>query len=279
MLAEQGTNCIRCAPQFWLSFTLRTFNGVFMRLVLGAMLLISLDGMAADAPLRFVVPDSWAMPMMQFEQDRPTQGILHDLMLSLATQVGLPAEFHVLPRGRIQTAMEHGEVDVRCYVVQTWLTDQPGDYSWSIPLFTQPDLLVSRQASTAPINPADLSAQPIGTVLRYSYPTLQPLFDAKRLERDDARNQQLVLDKLLAGRNRYAVSNQWSLDWFNQRLLPQQQLKAVAELQELKLGCYVRNDPKLPVQRILGTLMRMKKTGEIDDIIRLYIGGEPKTAP
>ncbi|PTT98114.1 amino acid ABC transporter substrate-binding protein, partial [Pseudomonas sp. HMWF031] len=81
-----------------------------MRLALGALLLISLNGAAADAPLRFVVPDSWAMPMLQLDRGRPTQGILYDVMLSLATQVGVPAEFHVLPRTRVQSAMEQGEV-------------------------------------------------------------------------------------------------------------------------------------------------------------------------
>ncbi|KII33494.1 amino acid ABC transporter substrate-binding protein [Pseudomonas fluorescens] len=245
-----------------------------MRLALGALLLISLDGVAADAPLRFVVPDSWAMPMVQLERGRPTQGILYDVMLSLATQVGVPAEFHVLPRGRVQNAMEHGEVDVRCYAAQSWMPNQSGDYIWSIPLLTQPDLLISRPAAPATVIPAKLSHQSIGTVLGYSYPTLQPLFDANELHRDDARNQEQVLEKLHAGRNRYAVSNQWTLDWFNQRLLPEQQLQRVAVLQEQRVGCYVRNDPKVPVQRILRTLLRMKMSGEIDDIIRLYIGGK-----
>ena len=246
-----------------------------MRLALGALLLISLDGMAAQAPLRFVIPDSWTMPMVQLEQGKPIQGILYDVMLSLATQVGVPAEFHVLPRGRMQNAMEQGEVDVRCYAAQSWLPHQSGDYLWSIPLFAQPDLLITRNARPTAVNPADLPDQPIGTVLGYSYPTLQPLFDADQLQRDDARNQELVLEKLLAGRNRYAVSNQWSLDWFNHRLLPQQQLQSVAVLQENSLGCYVRNDPQVPVQSILRTLVRMKMSGEIDEIVRLYIGGEP----
>ncbi len=80
------------------------------------------------------------------------------------------------------------------------------------------------------------------------------------------------MEKLLAGRYRYAVSNQWTLDWFNQRLLPEQQLQGVAVLQEQKVGCYVRNDPRVPVQRILRTLLRMKMSGEIDEIIRLYTG-------
>jgi polar amino acid transport system substrate-binding protein len=246
-----------------------------MRFALGALLWISLNVAAAEPPLRFVIPDSWAMPMVQLDHGRPTQGILYDVMLSLATQVGVPAEFHVLPRTRVQNAMEHGEVDVRCYAAQSWQPNQSGDYIWSIPLWTQPDVLITRQTPPSAVIAADLPRQSIGTVLGYSYPTLQPLFDADQLQREDARNQEQVLEKLHAGRYRYAVSNQWTLDWFNQRLLPERQLKSVAVLQEQRVGCYVRNDPKVPVQRILRTLLRMKMSGEIDDIIRLYIGGEP----
>ncbi|KAI2669845.1 transporter substrate-binding domain-containing protein [Pseudomonas sp. TNT3] len=243
-----------------------------MRCALGALCLISLSGVAAEAPLRFVVPDSWSMPMVQFESGRPTQGILYDVMLSLATQVGVPAEFHVLPRARVQGAMEHGEVDVRCYAAQSWLPNQSGDYIWSIPLWVQPDVLISRPDPLTAVIPANLPRQSIGTVRSYTYPTLQPLFDADKLQREDARNQEQVLEKLMAGRYRYAVSNQWALDWFNQRLLPERHLQSVALLQEQRVGCYVRNDPKVPVQRILRTLVRMKMSGEIDDIIRLYIG-------
>ncbi|WP_129973093.1 MULTISPECIES: ABC transporter substrate-binding protein [unclassified Pseudomonas] len=244
-----------------------------MRWAVGALLGLSLNAMASQPPLRFVVADSWAMPMVQIERGRPTQGILYDMMLSLATQIGVPAQFHVLPRARVQNAMEHGEVDVRCYAAQSWLPNLSGDYIWSIPLLFQRDLLISRQDQPLSADPAHLPRQSIGTVLGYSYPTLQPIFDADRLWREDARNQEQVLDKLLAGRYRYAVSNQWTLDWFNQRLLPGQQLQAVAVLQEQKVGCYVRNDPNVPVQRILRTLLRMKMSGEIDDIIRLYTGG------
>ncbi|VVM41636.1 hypothetical protein PS619_00341 [Pseudomonas fluorescens] len=243
-----------------------------MRWAVGALLGISLNVTAAETPLRFAMPDSWAMPMVQYERGRPTQGILYDLMLSLATQVGVPAEFHVLPRARVQTSMEHGEIDVRCYAAQSWLPNQSGDYIWSLPLFFQRDLLISRKDQPTSTDPTHLPRQSIGTVLGYTYPTLQPLFDADRLQREDARNQEHVLEKLLAGRYRYAVSNQWALDWFNQRLMPEQQLQGVAVLQEQKVGCYVRNDPKVPVQRILRTLLRMKMSGEIDEIIRLYTG-------
>ena len=244
-----------------------------MRIALGALLLVSLSVAAAEAPLRFVVSDSWAMPMVQMERGgRPTQGILHDIMLSLATQVGMPAQFHVLPRARVQNAMDHGEVDIRCHVSPSWLPNLSGDYSWSVPLLVQRDLLIGRGDSPTSVNLAGLQRQSIGTVRGYNYPTLQPLFDADRLHREDARNQEQVLDKLLAGRYHYAVSNQWTLDWFNQRLLPDRQLQSVALVHEQTVGCYVRNDPKVPVQRILNTFQHMKMSGEIDDIIRLYTG-------
>jgi polar amino acid transport system substrate-binding protein len=243
-----------------------------MRFAWAILLLLTTSSFATEAPLRFAITDSWGMPLVEIENGQPTQGILHDMMLSLATQVGSPAEFHVLARGRVQSAMERGDVDVRCYAAQSWLPNQSGDYIWSIPLLFQRDLLVDTQSGPARVLPASLPLQSIGTVRGYVYPALQPLFDSGHLHRDDARTQEQVLQKLLAGRYRYAVTNQWTLDWFNQRLMPGDQLRAVAVLQEQNVGCYVRNDPNLPVQRILRTLLRMNMSGEIDDIIKLYTG-------
>ncbi|OLF55142.1 substrate-binding periplasmic protein [Pseudomonas chlororaphis] len=251
-----------------------------MRSALAACLLVTMNGFAAEPALRFSIADSWAMPMVQIERGQPTQGILHDMMASLATQVGSPARFHVLARARVQAAMDHKEIDIRCYAAQSWLPNQSSDYIWSIPLFVQRDLLVSREPHAAQVIPQNLPPQPVGTVLGYAYPSLQPLFDSHQLTRDDARNQDQVLQKLWAGRYRYAVSNQWTLDWFNQTLPPNQQLHSVAILQEQAVGCVIRNDPALPVQRVLRTLLRMKMLGEIDDIIGLYTGHRPtESAP
>ncbi|MCG6577633.1 amino acid ABC transporter substrate-binding protein [Pseudomonas sp. AF32] len=238
---------------------------------LGALLLWSTSCLAAEIPLRFAITDGWAMPMVQIERGRPTQGILPDIMTSLATQVGMPAEFHVLSRARLGAAMRNGEVDVRCYVSPAWVDDRD-DYLWSVPLFFQRDLLVGTASAPASVSPAALTQQPVGTVLSYTYPTLQPLFDSGQLRRDDARSQEQVLAKLLAGRYRYGVSNQWALDWFNQRHTADRQLHGVAVLQEQELNCYLRKDPDIPAQRILDTLQKMKASGEIDAIIQLYTG-------
>lgn len=250
-----------------------------MRAVLGVLWMIATASLAAPAPLRFSVSDSWAMPMVQLEDGRPTQGILYDLMSSLATQVGHPAQFHVLARARIGAAMEHGDIDVRCYVAQAWIDDMSGNYTWSLPLFTQRNVLVTTHTPLQPVQVDKLAPQLLGTVLNYRYVTLDPLFASGQLIRDDARSEEQVLHKLVAGRFKYAVINEWILDRFNQRLPPGRRLHKAAVIDEQSLGCTVRNDPDVPVQRILRTLLRMKMSGEIDDIIRLYTGERAPNAP
>ncbi|WP_416425880.1 transporter substrate-binding domain-containing protein [Pseudomonas sp. App30] len=243
-----------------------------MRLTLTALLLIAGQCLGAPAPLRFSIAESWTMPLVQVTNGAPTQGILYDMMQSLARQVGAPAEFHVIARLRLQAAMEHGDVDVRCYAAQSWLPGLSGDYIWSLPLITQRDYLVARADDTQPVNLDTLPAQPIGTVLGYTYDALQARLASGQLVRDDARGQDQVLQKLLARRYRYAMTNKLSLDWFNRQLPPAQQLKPVAFVEEQALGCYVRNDPAVPVQRILRTLLRMKMSGEIDQLVQHYTG-------
>lgn len=241
-----------------------------MRLIACALMCVTLHCQAELEPLRFSIADSWAMPMAQIENDQPTQGIMLDIMLSLARHVGQPAEFIVLARARLQNALRHGEVDIRCFVAQSWIADTADDYIWSLPLLELRDVLVSPRNGMEPFNPHALAQQPIGTVLGYIYPSLESMFDAGQLQRNDVRSQEQVLHMLRAGRFDYAVSNQLTLDWFNRHLKPEQHLHAVAVLQEHALGCLIRNDPKLPIQTILGALTQMKNSGEIEQIILRY---------
>ena len=92
---------------------------------------------------------------------------------------------------------------------------------------------------------------------------------------ESARSEEQVLHKLVAGRFKFAVINEWILDRFNQRMPIGQKLHKVAVIDEQNLGCTVRNDPDVPVQQILRTLLRMKMSGEIDQTIQLYTGETP----
>ncbi|PSS56460.1 ABC transporter substrate-binding protein [Pseudomonas sp. BBP2017] len=242
-----------------------------MRWVLSLLTLYIGQLSAAELPpLRFAVADSWTMPLVRLENNQPVEGVMFDLMNTLASRVQRRPEFHVMPRLRLQAAMERGSVDMRCFVMPSWSGGQSGNFSWSPPLFQQRDMLVADPHEAAPANLAQLSSQVIGTVLGFHYPALQAQFDNGQLIRDDARSQLQVLQKLKAGRYRYAVSSQWSLDWFNRSLPEAQRFKAVALLEEQTLSCYVRNDPSVPTQGILRSLDSMKKSGEIERMVRRH---------
>lgn len=243
-----------------------------MRKLLLLWLLCMAPAFAAQPVLRFSVAESWSMPLIRIEDGQPVEGMLFDLMQAMAHEAGARPEYHVMARLRLQQAMEEGDIDVRCYVSPQWFNARPGNFVWSIPLIHQRDLLVARASDTPPTRPEQLPPQAIGTVLGFAYDTLEPLFAKGQLQREDSRNQLLVLQKLQASRYRYAVSNQLSLQWFNQQVPPEQRLQVIAVLEEQQLGCLVRNDPALPSQGVLRALVRMKQSGELQRIVQRYGG-------
>lgn len=250
-------------------------------LALSAVMLMSGNVAAEEAPLRFSIADAWAMPLVQIDDHQPTSGIIFDIMQSMAAQANLSAEYRVVPIQRVQRTLERGAIDVRCYAAQSWMPNLSGDYTWSLPLLIQRDLLISTPDNAKPRVPASLTNETIGTVLGYVYPTLQNAFDNRQLRRDDARSEVQVLQKLQIHRYRYAIGNQWSLDWFNRNLPDDQKLRGVAVIDEQPVGCIVRNDTDIPAQRLMRILLRMRMSGEIDRIMSRYntVSGLPADRP
>lgn len=255
---------------------------MLLRKLLALLLVWATQSVAEQPVLRFSVAESWSMPLVRIEDDQPVEGLVYDLVQALAREAGVRPQYHVMARLRLQEAMNSGDIDVRCYVSTQWFNDRPGDFVWSIPLFHQRDVLVGRLGDSNPVAAEQLPPQAIGTVLGYTYPTLQPLLDQGRLSREDSRSQLLVLQKLQAHRYRHAVSNELSLQWFNQGQPAARQLQVLAVLEEQDLGCMVRNDPAIPTQGLLRALVRLKQTGEIERILQRYAGmgrsGNPSVA-
>lgn len=111
------------------------------RAAVACMLLLSMQTVsAAKGTLDFAVNEGWTMPMMHITDFRPESGILFDIMQSVAHHVGLEARYHVMPRLRIQSALERGEVDMHCYSSQAWYPDLSGDYLWSLPILYQREI-------------------------------------------------------------------------------------------------------------------------------------------
>lgn len=239
-----------------------------MRFLPLALLLMCACSAAQERPLRFSVIESWAMPLIKVENGEATGGIIYDLQMRLAQKVGRRAEMMVLPRKRVQAMLVRGEIDVRCYVNPTWLTESHHQYIWSVPFMNQRDMLVARTQRAMTLE--NLHGELVGTVLGYVYPTLQPRFDAHDLQRDDARTQELALLKLEAGRNNYAVSSELTLNWFNRDHPADLKLQALEELSSDLASCIVRDEPDVPTMQLLRALVQMSNDGEFEKILANY---------
>ena len=133
----------------------------------------------------------------------------------------------------------------------------------------QHSILVARP-ETPPTRLSGLRNQRIGTVLGFYYPEADAFFRDGKLIRDDARTEHQVLEKLAAGRGRYAISTQVALDWFNLQKPAERRLKAIDQLSESSIHCIVRDEPGVPAREILDAMRQMQRDGEFDTILAKY---------
>lgn len=232
------------------------------------LLLTDRASLASERALRFSINDSWAMPMVQIETNQAVGGILFDLQQRLAIKVGRKAEMLVMPRLRVQQALENGDIDVRCYVSPNWLGSGHHRYIWSLPFMTQRDLLVGLQP--AALQPEQFKGERLGTVLGFTYPQLDALFVNGQIKREDARTQEQVLLKLQAGRYAYAVTNELSLHWYNRQRPASQHLHVLGEISNDPIACIVRDAPDVPTMALLRAMVQMKQAGEFEAILQAY---------
>lgn len=233
------------------------------------LLAISAAVVADDAPVRFSVSDSTTMPLIDLQSGRPTDGILYDLYLRIAEKVGRTPELLVTPRMRTQPLLAEDHVDANCYMNPAWLTEDNENYRWSVPFMTMRTALVTRtdMPKTAL---TQLKGERIGTVLGFQYPEAAEFFSSGDLMRDDARTESLVLEKLAAGRNRYAITTETSLDWFNKNRPACCHLQLVERLIEFPVHCIVSGEPDRLADEILRALEQMEQDGEFEAIQARY---------
>lgn len=223
---------------------------------------------ASERTIRFSINDSWAMPMARIEQGRAVEGFLVDLQQRMAAKIGRKADMLVMPGLRVEHAMASGEIDVRCYVSPNWINADHYRFIWSLPFMTQRDLLLGKRAEQ--LQPEALHGERLGTVLGFTYPRLDPLFNSGQIQREDSRTQDQVLHKLSAGRYRYAISNELSLSWFNRHQPPGQKLYALSEVAADPVSCMVRDAPDVPTMALLRAMVQMKQAGEFDALLARY---------
>ncbi|GJJ03406.1 hypothetical protein RugamoR64_39440 [Duganella rhizosphaerae] len=143
-------------------------------------------------------------------------GITKDWQDALARELGRTPAYVLLPRKRQDMAVVQKMVDLRCFVSPDWLTsEQVALYDWPAPFFDVEERLVGPVNGKPVESLEELAGERIGTVLGYSYRSLEPLFADGRAKRDDANNETSSVLKQVAGRTDFMVMR--NLDFEYQR--------------------------------------------------------------
>jgi polar amino acid transport system substrate-binding protein len=167
-----------------------------------ALCVLLLGGGAAAQPatLRIAASEANGSPFVIYDRaGRLSAGLARDIMANLAVELGRQPDFRNPPRSRIELLLQQGELDAACFLAPDWVAE-PQKLAWSPPLFSIQQVIVQPASSALEASPEGLQGRRIGAQLGFTYPELQPLFAAGRLQRVDAPTLDNTLDMLARGR-------------------------------------------------------------------------------
>jgi polar amino acid transport system substrate-binding protein len=150
--------------------------------------------------LRAAVSDSNTPPYAIFDDSgKLSAGLSKDILDALALLSQQDIQYLDLPRARIESWLNTGQVDIACFLNPDWVA-QPELFQWSPPLFATQQLFIRRADSSPIVELPDLVGKRVGTTRGFTYPELEQVFTLGDVIRDDAHSLENNLKRLEQGR-------------------------------------------------------------------------------
>lgn len=195
-------------------------------------------------------------------------GLQKDFSDALARRLNANPVYVVLPRKRLEIALDNGEADLLCDMRPEWFGGK--SWLWSESTYSNSTIVVSL-IDIPPIEKlSDLAGRPVGTILGYHYPELESALGPKFI-RDDATSNSLNLKKLLMRRYQYLVSSTLFFDYQRKVHEHRDQLNpARFNLFAFDAYCALPAHGKFSLTQINNAIAALKKDDEINAILRRY---------
>ncbi len=129
-----------------------------------------------------------AEPYAILEGNQLVGGIIKDIADELADELDIDVIYVQTPRKRIERYLDTGVIHLVPISNPEWL--KLGEqYRWSIPIFQDHDVLVTKDTNSRPIESLqDMRGMNLGTIRGYIYPTLTAMFADRIITRSDVRS-------------------------------------------------------------------------------------------
>ncbi len=220
---------------------------------------------AASAQIVFLAPTNTARPMGQFTDGQLSGGILKDVGVAIAGQLGREARFVSMPSKRVGMALRNNEADAVCYVLPEWID---GNFHWSRALLPNAAVLVALPDAPPIRTLQDLAGQKTGTVVGYRYPELDALL-GKDFLRDDAPSSEHGFNKLAAGRTRYAIVGRSMLQ-YRQRIDKNFKIRVDHVFPSITAKCALASGSQVTPAQFNKAIDTLIDTGAVEQILSRY---------
>ncbi|CAE78729.1 transporter substrate-binding domain-containing protein [Bdellovibrio bacteriovorus] len=220
----------------------------------------------SNEPLRVAIPYSLAPPLLITDDKGQAQGIVRDYINAIEKRIGRKFELVVIPKFRIHEMINKGMAEINCYTSPTWVPN-PEKYTWSKVLFMKREVLASRKAVSSY---SEIKGERVGTVLRYIYPHIDPLFKSGRLIREDVPTEEQNLQKFVNKRINNVVADDTHLDYFLKKNDKSKNPVHKLVMQEYPIHCLIAAKDAQTTDSFNKAIEEIKSSDELDRIFAQY---------
>ncbi|MNK12066.1 cystine transporter subunit [compost metagenome] len=232
------------------------------------------DPKTAPEPFSYGLNSNDSPPFVFFEKRAAglevKGGLFFDIGLEIGKKLNRPVNFVLLPRGRLDSRLAEGAIEMVCYDNEAWAGVYADKYFWSQPIFRQIDYVVSikdgKNNNVKTI--ADLKGKKLGTVLHFVYFTLTPYFQDGSIIREDAGSGAANIEKLNAGRVPFIILNNLEYNYYKDKDARLQ--KAPFEVSPVDVKCAVSKKSDLKIEKINAVISDLMKTGRMQKIFSAH---------
>ncbi len=251
-------------------------------------LLVLCVWLSANTGLKAATPESETVtfilspankPPFWYQQGGKARGLIPELLYSIAREQNIHLEMLQVPRKRgIELVRDNPHILMG--LAREWVPD-PEHFQFSTPVAQTRDVLISHQKKPVKIelSPSELEGQLLGTHFGYHYPTLEPLFEFKRLIRSDSHSERALLERLRRRRIDVAVMTEAVARWYLNRYGWQDELYlGQVSVASAELRLMAHPSDRALIQKIDRALAQRRADGSLQALQRRFFSQAEETA-
>lgn len=195
--------------------------------------------------------------------------LTHRIGSMVAAELGNDVEFIPAPNNRIEDYLQKQRIELLCNTQPDW-HDNPDEYLWTQPLYTDADVVVSL-AHTLPEDLDDLDGKVLGTSLGYQYANaLTRAFNDQRINRHDVRDISVRMTMVQRGRLDASIElRRAALYHLNQQGTGELRLSDWT-IEEFALRCAISGTDQVRRSRLREKINTLVAEGAIERLISDY---------